>query len=152
LLFVVAVAGLAVALPYAASLFVGGQAMEGVSMQGQPVGGKGRDEIRSLLEQRYAAFLHTPLTLSFEGRVWTPTLDQLGARFDLDQAAAGALVAGHRGGPLDRIEELWALSQGGLDVAPRISIDAAKLQAYLIGIAPAVERELDRAAQRDDDR
>jgi vancomycin resistance protein YoaR len=140
LLFLVVAAALAVVLPYAASLFVGGQAMEGVSVQGQPVGGKGGDEIRSMLEQRYASFLRVPLTLSFEGRTWTPTLEQLGARFDLDQVAAGALVAGHRGGPLERVEELWALSQGGLDVAPRVSIDAAKLQSYLISIAPAVER------------
>ncbi|HEX9438174.1 MAG TPA: peptidoglycan binding domain-containing protein, partial [Roseiflexaceae bacterium] len=123
LLFILIVTGVALALPYATSLFATGRAMDGVSLGGQPVGGQGRDEIRVLPEQRYATFIRSPLTISYEGRTWTPTLDQIGARFDLDQIADDVLAAGHRGGPLERVEELWALWQGGLDVAPRISVD-----------------------------
>ena len=140
LLFILIVTGVALALPYATSLFATGRVMDGVSLGGQPIGGQGRDEIRRLLEQRYAAFIRSPLTISYEGRTWTPTLDQIGVRFDLDQIADDVLAAGHRGGPIERVEELWALWQGGLDVAPRISVDAGKLQAYLLNLAPEVER------------
>jgi vancomycin resistance protein YoaR len=140
LLFTIVIAAVALALPYATNLLASGRVMDGVSLQGQPLGGKDRDAIRSLLEQRYAAFLRSPLTLSFESRTWTPTLDQLGVRFNLDQVADDALAAGHRGGPFDRVEDMWALWQGGLDVAPRVSVDAARLQEYLNSIAPEIER------------
>jgi vancomycin resistance protein YoaR len=139
LLFLV-VGAIALALPYAANLLAGDQALAGVSLQGQPIGGMARDGIRQMLEQRYGPFTHAPVTISFEGHTWTPTLDQLGARFDLDQVADDVLAAGHRGDPIARIMELWSLAQGGLDVSPRLTIDASQLQAYLSGLAPEVER------------
>jgi vancomycin resistance protein YoaR len=140
LLLVLAGAGGFLALPYAANLFVGDRAMDGVSLQGRSIAGMSRAEIRALIEQRYAAFLRAPVTITFEDRSWTPTPQQIGLSFDLDQAAEQALVAGHRGGPIERVEELWALWQGGLDVAPRLSVDAGRLQSYLTGIAAELER------------
>jgi vancomycin resistance protein YoaR len=140
LLLVLLGVGAFLALPYAANLFDDGRAMEGVSLQGQPIAGMDRAEIRAALEQRYGGFMRAPVTITFEGRTWKPTLDQLGVSFDLDQVAAEALAAGHRGGPIERIQELWAIWQGGLDVAPRVSVDAAKLQAYLSGIAADLEQ------------
>ncbi len=140
LLLVLAGAGGFLALPYAANLFAGDRAMDGVSLQGRSIAGMSRDEIRALMEQRYAAFLRAPVTITFEGRSWNPTPEQIGLSFDLDQAAEQALVAGHRGGPIERVEELWAIWQGGLDVAPRLSVDAGRLQAYLTGIAAGLEQ------------
>jgi vancomycin resistance protein YoaR len=140
LLLVLAGAGGFLALPYAANLFAGDRAMDGVSLQGRSIAGMSRAEIRALIEQRYAAFLRAPVTITFEDRSWTPTPQQIGLSFDLDQAAEQALVAGHRGGPIERVEELWAIWQGGLDVAPRLTVDAGRLQAYLTGIAAELER------------
>jgi vancomycin resistance protein YoaR len=139
LVFLVVVGALALALPYASNLLASGRALDGVSLLGQPIGGKSAAEIRQLLEQRYADFVRTPLTIRFENHTWTPTTEQLGVRLDLDQAAADALAAGHRGGPFERATELWALWRGGLDVAPRARIDTAVLQSYLASLAPQVE-------------
>ena len=140
LLLVLAGAGGFLALPYAANLFAGDRAMDGVSLQGRSIAGMSHAEIRAQIEQRYAAFLRAPVTITFEDRSWTPTPQQIGLSFDLDQAAEQALAAGHRGGPIERIEELWAIWQGGLDVAPRLSVDAGRLQAYLTGIAAELEQ------------
>jgi vancomycin resistance protein YoaR len=140
LLLVLVGAGGFLALPYAANLFAGDRAMDGVSLQGRSIAGMSRAEIRALIEQRYAAFLSAPVTITFEGRSWTPTPQQIGLEFDLDRAAEQALAAGHRGGPIERVEELWAIWQGGLDVAPRLSVDAGQLQAYLTGIAAELEQ------------
>jgi vancomycin resistance protein YoaR len=128
------------ALPYALVAFDDNRAMEGVSFQGQPVAGMRRDEVRALLQQRYDTFLRRPLTITYENRTWTPTLDQLGARFDADQVAEAVVTAGHRGGPLERARELWAIWRGGLDVAPQLSVDARTLQAYLAGIGIEIEQ------------
>jgi vancomycin resistance protein YoaR len=140
LLFVVVAGALALVLPYASNLLATGRAFDGVSLAGQPVGGKSRAEIHDLLEQRYADFKRAPLTIVFEDRTWTPTLDQLGISFDLDRITDDALAAGHRGGPIERVEEVWALWRGGLDIAPRIAVDGAKLQSYLTSLAPEIER------------
>jgi vancomycin resistance protein YoaR len=139
-LFVLLAGALALALPYASNLFASGRAFDGVSLAGQPVGGKSREAIRELLEQRYADFRRAPATIVFEGRTWTPTLAQLGVSFDLDQVADEALAAGHRGGLIERVEEIWALWRGGLDVAPRITVDGKKLQSYLSSLAAEIER------------
>jgi vancomycin resistance protein YoaR len=141
LLFLLIAGGAILALPYASNVLAGDRAMDGVSLVGQPIGGKSRAEIRALLEQRYGSFISSPLTLTFEGRTWTPTLDQLGVSFDLDQLAADAVVAGHRGGPIARAQELWAIWQGGgLDVGPQLSVDMGQLQSYLSSLAAEVER------------
>ncbi|HJZ48977.1 MAG TPA: peptidoglycan binding domain-containing protein, partial [Roseiflexaceae bacterium] len=140
LLLVLVGAGAFLAFPYAANVFAGDRAMDGVSLQGRSIAGMSRSEIRTLMEQRYAAFLRGPITITFEDRTWTPTPQQLGLSFDLDTAAEQALSAGHRGGPIERTRELWAIWQGGLDIAPRLSVDAGRLQAYLTSIASELER------------
>lgn len=140
LLLVLIGAGGFLAFPYAQNILAGARALDGVSMQGQPIGGMGRDQVRALLEQRYGAFARSPVVITFEGHSWTPTLQQLGVSFDFDQMAAGALAAGHRGGPAERVEELWSIWRGGLDIAPRLKVDAGVLQAYLSSLALALEQ------------
>lgn len=140
-LLTLALAGLALlALPYAAALLGSDQAMQGVSVQGRAVGGMDRAAIGALLDQRYAAFRRAPLTISFEGRSWTPTLAQLGVRFDLERTADEAVLALQHGGPLERLASLWSLWREGLDVAPRLAVDQSQLQSYLAGIALEVEQ------------
>jgi hypothetical protein len=140
LLLVLVGVGVFLALPYAVNVFAGDRAMDGVSLQGRSIAGMNRDEIRAQMEQRYGAFLRAPVTITFEGRSWKPTPQQIGLGFDLDQAAEQALAAGHRGGPIERVQELWAIWQGGLDVAPRLSVDAGRLQSYLTAIAAELEQ------------
>jgi vancomycin resistance protein YoaR len=140
LLLVVLGVGGFLALPYALSLFDENLAMQGVSVQGQPIAGMNRADVRALLERRYDQFRRQPVTITFEDRTWRPTLEQLGVRFDLDAMTDEALTAGHHGGLIARARELWAIWQGGLDVGPRISVDAARMQSYLRSIGAEVER------------
>jgi vancomycin resistance protein YoaR len=135
------------ALPYAGPALAGDRVMTGVTLQGQPVGGLAQPELRDQLQQRYGAFLAAPLTLSFEGRTWSPSLADLGARLSLESAAADALAAGRRGDLRQRADELWSLYRaGGLDIAPRLSVDARTLQAYLSRVAAEVEQPPQDAA------
>jgi vancomycin resistance protein YoaR len=141
LLLIVAIGtGGFLALPYLLGLFAGDRVVDGVSLQGQPMSGKSQAEIVALLNERYAAFQRAPLKLTFEDHSWTPTVEQLGVRFDMNQAATDVLAAGHRGGPIARAQELWAIWRGGLDLAPRISVDRRVLQAYLTNLAGQLER------------
>ncbi|HEU4321930.1 MAG TPA: peptidoglycan binding domain-containing protein [Roseiflexaceae bacterium] len=127
-------------LPYLANLFAGAQAMQGVSVQGRAVGGMDRVAIAALLDERYGDFRRAPITITYEGRSWTPTLSQLGVQLDLERTADDAVAALHRGGPVERAGRLWSLWQNGLDVAPRLTVNMAKLQTYLAGLADEVEQ------------
>jgi vancomycin resistance protein YoaR len=138
-LFVLFVAAIAVVLPYAANLYGGHAAVQGVSVQGKAVGGMDQQTIAKQLEQRYAAWSRQPLTLTFEGKQWQPTLAELGVKLDVDQTAAAAVMATREGGPLERMGELWALWRGGVDVSPRLSVDQYTLQAYLTNISRQLE-------------
>jgi vancomycin resistance protein YoaR len=138
------VVAIILATPYLISfvlpLLMGDHAPNGVSIQGQPVGGMGRTEIRTLLDQRYSTFQNQPLTLVFEGRTWQPNLSDLGVQVDLERTIDQALAAGARGNPIQRIEAWWRLWQGGQDIAPIVQVDTIKLQSYLLTIAPELEQ------------
>lgn len=129
------------AQPFITDVIAADRAMPGVSIRGIPVGGMAREEIQALLTSQHEAFLKAPLTLTFEGRAWQPSLDDLGVQFEMEQTAALALGVGRTGGPLHRIEELWAVRQnGGVDIAPRLRVDVSRLQRYLTSLASEIEQ------------
>ncbi len=144
ILTTVLVLAIILTIPYAISfvlpLVMGDHAPTGVSIQGQPVGGMGRTEIRALLDERYNTFRKQPLTLVFEGRTWQPSLNDLGIVVDLDQTTDEAIAAGAHGNPIQRIEAWWRLWQGGQDIAPIVQVDTIKLQSYLLTLAPEIEQ------------
>lgn len=129
------------AQPFITDVIAADRALPGVSIRGVPVGGMAREEIQTLLVAQHEAFLRAPLTLTFEGRTWQPSLDDLGVQFEVEQTAALALGVGRSGSPLHRIEELWAVRQeGGVDIAPRLRVDVSRLQRYLTGLAGEIEQ------------
>ncbi len=129
------------AQPFITDVIAADRALPGVSIRGVPVGGMAREEIQTLLTSQHEAFLKAPLTLTFEGRTWRPSLDDLGVQFEVEQTAALALGVGRTGSPLHRIEELWAVRQeGGVDIAPRLRVDVSRLQRYLTGLASEIEQ------------
>ncbi|MEM8529269.1 MAG: peptidoglycan binding domain-containing protein [Chloroflexota bacterium] len=137
ILFAVCVALL---LPFATNLFMGNQVMQGVSIQGQPVSGMSYEALQTELEDQYASFQTTPITLAFDDQTWTPSLDQLGARLDIEAMTNAAMMTGRHGGPVQRVQDLWALWSGGVDIGPRLIIDEQILQAYLSITALEVEQ------------
>jgi vancomycin resistance protein YoaR len=136
--------GVILATPYllvlALPLINGDRAPEGLSLQGQPIGGMPRAQIVALVQERYRPFLDAPLTISYEGRYWHPTLREIGAELDAERTADIALAAGGGGNPLDRLSNWWRLWRGGLDIAPTLRVDTVRLQAYLISLSADIEQ------------
>lgn len=133
-------------LPYALDLVYPDTALPGVSIQGQPVAGLPRETINADLAERYRPFLSQPVALTYAGETWTPSLAELGARFDTEAVARAAVTAGRHGDPLTRLRELWQLWRHGLDVTPRLVVDQRSLQSYLLGVALLLERPPENAA------
>lgn len=127
-------------ISYALPLINGNHAPTGVSIQGKPVGGMSREQIQTMLTEQYQDLSAAPLTIVYEGQSWSPSMRDLGARLAVEQTADLALSAGASTNPLDRIRNWWRLSQGGLDIAPIVQVDAGKLQTYLLQLAPEIEQ------------
>ena len=140
LLFVALLAVGVLALPYLLDVYYADRVLPGVRVQGVPVQGVSRDSLRAALAARYADFLDKPITLTYGTQVWQPSFKELGVRFDADSAVRDVLAAGRNGGPIARLQALWALWWGGLDVAPRLVIDARTTQHYLLALAPTIEQ------------
>lgn len=134
------------ALPYAFHLLYHEQALPGVSVQGLPLAGQSRDVIQSALDARYGEFLRQPIVLRYNDQQYTPTLAELGVRFDTERLTDRAIATGRQGDPLTRAEELWSLWRDGYDLAPQISIDQHVLQQYLLTVAAEIERPPENAA------
>ena len=140
LLFVLCVVGVVVAFPLATNLFATDRPADGVSIQGIPAAGMSRTALQTTLDQRYVAFLNSPLTVEYQGKTWTPSLRELGANLDTAATADDAVTVGRHGGLIERVQQLWALwREGGVDIAPRLTVDTATLQSYLAGLANEIE-------------
>lgn len=133
-------------LPYSLNLIAPDTALTGVNVQGQPVTGMDAQNIEVLLRERYAAFLQQPISLVFAGQTWQPSLSDLGARLDTEAVTAAAMAAGRRGDPFSRLRELWVLWREGLELSPHVVVDQQDLQAYLLSLAPQIERPPQDAA------
>lgn len=139
LLFVVCAVAFVIALPYLTNILTPNQVLQGVRLQGEPIGGMQRDVVRDQILRRYSTFAAQPITIAFEGKTWTPTADQLGIGFNIDTVTDAVVGTLRTGGPVERASGIWQLVRDGVDVAPPVSVDIATLQAYLTSLAAEVE-------------
>lgn len=135
---------LLVAIPtgalYAVDMVYPETILPGVSLNGESIGGYTRTDLIIELRQRYRSFEQQPVTLTFRDQRWQPTLTELGVAFDIERLVNSAFALGRSGDPLTRAYELWLLWQEGIDITPRLTVDLAQTQRYLLGLAPQIER------------
>jgi len=135
---------LLVAIPtgalYAVDIVYPETILPGVSLNGESIGGYTRTDLIIELRRRYRSFEQQPVTLTFRDQQWQPTLAELGVAFDVERLVNSAFALGRSGDPLTRAYELWLLWQEGIDITPRLTVDLAQTQRYLLGLAPQIER------------
>ncbi len=104
-----------------------------VSIQGVAIGQLTSEQVQQRIETAHADFLEQPLTLEYADHRWTPTLAELGAQLDVDEATYTAFTIG-RGHPdrMDNVRQIAAVWSHGFDIPLRLTIDQQQLQAYLL--------------------
>jgi vancomycin resistance protein YoaR len=136
---VVVLIGLTLAPPVVVRAAFGDSIVPGVTIQGMPVQGMPPEAVKAALEARYADFLREPVSISFGDQRWNPTLAELGARLDLDATVAAAQRVGRSPNPLDQGRDLWRAWRGGLEIAPRLTVDLGRVQGYLATNLDAIQ-------------
>lgn len=108
---------------------------------GVDVGGLRRDEARTALSARLAAFVQQPLVLRHAEFEWRTTPDALGWQLDVGLAVEAAYRVGREGNPLARLAAPLRVLGGAQDVPQAGALlDAARARALLAEVARALDR------------
>ncbi|MFN3372712.1 MAG: peptidoglycan binding domain-containing protein, partial [Chloroflexus sp.] len=144
LLVLTALAGLAALLSYGAILLgerlLAERIYPNISVRGLPIGGLTRAEARAILQRRYADFLSAPVTLSFEGQLWRPAVEDLGLSLAIDEAIDAAFAIGHDLHWQTNTRIAAATWQYGVDLPLRLRFDQRIAQQTLRAIAAEIDR------------
>ncbi len=111
-----------------------------VSIRGVPVGGLTIDDAHAALERAYAEFLYSPVEIQYGTQTWHPSAEELGVRLLLDEALVEAFALGRGPTRVEQIRNAAALWEYGFDLPLRLEFDQTRAQAYLLGVATAVEQ------------
>ncbi len=111
-----------------------------ISVRGLPIGGLTRAEARAALQRRYAGFLATPVTLSYDDQIWRLAAEDLGLTLDIDEALDAAFALGHSQEWETNLRIAAATWQHGVDLPLRLRFDQRVAQATLRAIAADIER------------
>jgi vancomycin resistance protein YoaR len=117
-----------------------GRIYPNVTIQGLDVGELTPREAETALRERYAAFTSQPATITYDDRVWQPSLDELGIAFDFDGAITSAYRAGRGNGLLANVTAVAAIWRDGLELPLAVSFDQGRAQQYLAAIAAELEQ------------
>ncbi len=112
-----------------------GTLYDNVYVNEQNIGGLTPDAARAALTARLDPYLNGPVTLSNDGKQWTPKLTELGMRIDVDRTVDEAYQAGRDGGPLGKLWRAVQMKQGAKQYVPLyVQVDDQTLTTYLDGL------------------
>ena len=112
-----------------------GKIYPNVTVQGMRLGEMTPEQAEATIRARYADFLRQPVTLTYDGRTWQPSADEIGMRFDFNEAASEAYRAGRGNGLIANLQEINSIWNNGLELPLHATIDAQKIQAYVSKIS-----------------
>lgn len=117
-----------------------GRIFPGVRVLGTDLGGRTTAEAEAVLAAPAAAAADGRVTVSAGDTTRATTWRDLGVRLAPAALAAEALAVGRSGNPLERLGDQWTATTRGLPLGAAESIDEPTLNAYLAGLAQAVDR------------
>lgn len=129
----VLVIGVLVCVAFSASL--NGKLYDNVYVNDQNIGGLTPDAARAALNARLDPYLNGPVTLTTDGKQWTPKLTDLGMRVDVNRTVDEAYHTDRRGGPVGKLWRAVEMKQGAKQYVPLyVQVDDQALAAYLDGL------------------
>lgn len=105
----------------------------GVKIGGLDVGGMRLEEAREEISKMAEEFSLKKITFDINGGKYETTIEDIGARIDIERTLSEANVAGRNGNFLINLGEQLSIMVDGADVGPVVDVDDEKLEAYLRG-------------------
>ncbi len=105
------------------------------------LGGLTRAEAEDRLRTAAQRILETPLILEGpEGRLWTPSAEEIGLEVRTDEVLAAAWRVGHEGSLWERLRLAYRTRVQGYEVPLRLRLDQGRLTAYLLELKRQIDR------------
>lgn len=112
----------------------------GVRVLNVDVGGLTKDKAIEVLGDHLKNYSASPVTLTFEGREWRPSPDQIGVQVDVESTVSDAIAVGRQGGFTESLGEKTKAWQSGASIPLSVRMDPKKVQEYLAGVANEIDR------------
>ena len=110
------------------------------------LGGQEPDVVRRTITAPHERYLVTPIKIGYRGKEWPRTPRELGLRIDPQPTIDAALAVGRAPGTLDRVrQQLLGLRLGVAVQPPSVSLDEARVSAFVSGLAGEIEAMPTRA-------
>jgi vancomycin resistance protein YoaR len=96
-------------------------------------------EAAQTLQTRFGPFLQAPLHFDYAGKSWQPAPAEIGLQSNLQDQITAAMRVGRGDAGAAAAAQPASLAQQRRDLPLHVSVDAGKLQAYLRGVAGAID-------------
>ncbi|HEX2913230.1 MAG TPA: VanW family protein [Chloroflexia bacterium] len=113
----------------------------GISISGVYVGEMTPDQAKTKLSKELENYTTKPVTLTFQDKTWTPSLDQLGVTINLDSSLEQAQSFSKTGDFFKDFRILKQLSPQAHNVPLEIQLDESKLHGFLGDISDRIRTD-----------
>jgi vancomycin resistance protein YoaR len=130
-----AAVALATGLVFAADQQYEGRVLPGVRVAGTDLSGMDRDEARAALSAALAPYGEGTVVVETRAGSEEISYAEIGRSATIDELADQALAVGRGGGSVDRLVSGLRNAVRGVEIEPRVVVDAAKVSAAIAAIA-----------------
>jgi lipoprotein-anchoring transpeptidase ErfK/SrfK len=117
------------------------QIAPGVTIGGVEVGGRDADSARKIIKREVVAPLKQPVVVTYDGKGYTLSADQLHATADVDGMVQDAIDRSRQGSILDRVERYASGGDVNADLAPQVKYDKKAVKDFVNQLSEQVNQD-----------
>lgn len=117
------------------------QIAPGVKVGGVDIGGRDADSARKIIKRQVVAPLQQPVVVSYQGKGYTLSPNQLHETADVDGMVQEAIDRSRQGNILDRVTRYAGGGDVNADLAPRVSYDKGAVKDFVNQLAAGVDQD-----------
>ena len=117
------------------------QIAPGVKVGGVDIGGRDADSARKIIKRQVVAPLQQPVVVSYQGKDYTLSPNQLHETADVDGMVQEAIDRSRQGNILDRVTRYASGGDVNADLAPRVSYDKGAVKDFVNRLAAGVDQD-----------
>jgi lipoprotein-anchoring transpeptidase ErfK/SrfK len=117
------------------------QIAPGVTVGGVDIGGHDADQARKIIKKEVVAPLRQPIVVSYQGKDYTLSPQQLKAKADIDAMVQDALDRSRQGGIIDRVARYATGGDVNADIDPNVGYSSKAVKDFVNQLADRINQD-----------
>jgi lipoprotein-anchoring transpeptidase ErfK/SrfK len=117
------------------------QIAPGVKIGGVDVGGRDADSARKVIKREVVAPLKQPVVVTYDGKSYTLSADQLRPKADIDGMVQEAIDRSREGNILDRVERYASGGDVNADLPAKVAYDKSAVKDFVNQLADEIDQD-----------